>query len=152
MPLKEIAWKSLGFLLVCAALAVGGALVLGGSHAFNDYFYGILGWGLIALAVITAGFGALVVGGVLYDERKREEEKQVHITPRVAPPAPPPPWGMSDVGRPRGGVVQMSGPPQAHGGGQPRVVSVAVSNIDGPLFIAGLLAWTVIFLIFFAPH
>jgi hypothetical protein len=149
--MREILWKSIGFLLVVAAFAVGGAMVLSGAHAYNDYLNGVLGWGLVALAVVTAGFGALVVGGVLYDERLREEEHEVHITPRGAPPAPPPPWGMSDVGRPRGGVLQVSAPEHPRGGGSPRVMAVAVSNIDGPLFIVALLAWTIITLVFFAP-
>ena len=37
------------------------------------------------------------------------------------------------------------------GGGGPRRVSVRVSNIDGAVLVIGLLAWTVITLVFFAP-
>jgi len=150
MPLREMTIKGTGFVLVVAALVVGGVLVLAGSHAYNDYLNGILGWGLIGLGVITAGFGALVIGGVYYDDKLRREEERVHVTQRITPPAPPPPWGMSDVGRPRGGVVQMERA-APRGGGSPRVMAVAVSNLDGPLFIAALLAWTVIALVFFAP-
>jgi|SRR5438477_7543788 len=33
----------------------------------------------------------------------------------------------------------------------PRVMSVTVSNVDGALLIVGLLTWTVLTLVFFAP-
>ena len=55
---------------------------------------------------------------------------------------------MGDIGRP-GGVVDVSG--QHGGGGAPRLMSVHVSNIDGAMLIVGLLAWTVLTLVFFAP-
>ena len=37
------------------------------------------------------------------------------------------------------------------GGGGPRRMSVRVSNVDGALLVIGLLAWTVIMLVFLAP-
>ena len=37
------------------------------------------------------------------------------------------------------------------GGGEPRRVGVRVSNIDGVLLVIGLLAWTVVTLVFLAP-
>jgi len=151
MPAREVLVKIVGFTLVVAALALGGVLVLAGSHPYNDYLNPILGWGLIGLGVVTAGFAVLVIGGVLYEQRLKEEESQIHVTPRVAPPAPPPPWGMGEVGRPPSGVVRVGGAAAGHGGGSPRVMSVAVSNIDGPLLILGLLAWTVIAVVFLAP-
>jgi hypothetical protein len=150
MLVRELLIKVVGFGLVVAALVVGGVLVLTSAHAYNDYLNGVLGWGLIAIALITAGIGTIVILGVFYDERLRQRDHEVHITPRGAPPAPPPPWGMGDVGRPQGGVVRVGGT-APHGGGSPRMMAVAVSNIDGPLFIAALIAWTVITLIFFAP-
>ncbi len=149
MPLREIVGKTVGFTLTAAALAVGGVLVLVGSHAYNDYLNGILGWGLIALAVITAGYGTFAIGGIIYDARLRRAEEQIEVTPRGAPPAPPPPWGMGDIGRP--GVARVGDAAVQRGGGAPRMMSVTVSNIDGPLLIVGLLAWTIITLIFFAP-
>jgi hypothetical protein len=124
-------------------------LVLIGAHAYNDYLNAVLGWGLIALALITAGYGTFAIGAIIYDARLRHQEEEVHITPRGAPPAPPPPWGMGDIGRPGGGVVQVSAP--RRGGGSPRLMSVAVSNIDGALLIVGLLAVTILTLVFFAP-
>jgi len=150
MPMGEIVGKAIGFILVVGALVAGGVLVLIGSHAYNDYLNGILGWGLILLALATGGIGVLIIGGIVYDARLREQESRVHVTPRAGPPAPPPPWGMGEVGRPGGGVVRVgeSGP---RGGGSPRVMSVAMSNLDGPMLIVGLLAWTAIALIFFAP-
>lgn len=38
------------------------------------------------------------------------------------------------------------------GGGGPRRVRASVSGLDGVLLIVGLLAWTVLTLVFFAPH
>jgi hypothetical protein len=151
MPLREIITKTISFGLVAAALAVGGVFVLLGSHAYNDYLNSILGWGLIGLGVITAGYGAFAIAAILYDARLRQEEELVHITPRGAPPAPPPPWGMGDIGRPGAGVVRVGDTTPPSGGGAPRLMSVTVSNIDGPMLIVGLLAWTIITLIFFAP-
>lgn len=151
MPLREIIGKTIGFGLVAAALLVGGVLVLLGSHAYNDYLNGILGWGLIGLGLVTGAYGAFAIGGILYDARLRAKEAQVHVTPRGAPPAPPPPWGMSDIGRP-GGVSHFTDVSAHRGGGAPRVMAVHVSNFDGPMLIVGLLAWTIITLVFFAPH
>ena len=102
MPLREILGKTIGFGLTAAALAVGGILVLVGDHAYNDYFNIILGWALVGLGVITAGYGSFAILAILYDERVTEGEQEVHITPRTGAPAPPPPWGMGDIGRPGG--------------------------------------------------
>src|SRR5437899_2873528 len=150
MPVGEVVGKSIGFILVVGALAAGGILVLLGSHAYNDYLNGILGWGLILLALITGGIGTFIIAGILYEARLRAKESEVRVTPRSGPPAPPPPWGMGDVGRPGAGVLRV-GDTTPRGGGSPRVMSVAVSKFDGPLLIVGLLAWTAITLIFFAP-
>src|SRR5438445_13765715 len=150
MPVRELVGKTLGFGLTAAALITGGILVLVGSHAYNDYLNGLLGWILILLGLGAGGLGTFLIAGIVYDARLRREEEQVHITPRGAPPAPPPPWGMGDVGRP-GGVTHAVDVGVRRGGGAPRTVSVTVSNIDGPLFIAGLLAWTILTLVFFAP-
>ena len=149
MPIREIAGKTFGFGLVAAALIVGGILVLLGSHAYNDYLNAILGWGLVAMGILTGGYGTMLIGLIVYDAWLRQKEEQVRVTPRGAPPAPPPPWGMGDIGRPDR-IVQVSDA-GVRGGGGPRLMSVAVSNIDGPLLIAGLLAWTVLMLILFAP-
>jgi hypothetical protein len=124
MPLREIVGKMFGFGLTAAALAGGGILVLIGSHAYNDYFNIILGWGLVGLGVITAGYGAFGILAILYDARVSEEEHEVHITPRGGPPAPPPPWGMGDIGRPGGGADVT----RERSGGAPRLNERAVSN------------------------
>ena len=149
MPLRELISKTVGFTLVAAALAGGGILVLYGNHAYNDYLNAILGWGLIGLGVITAGYGAFAVGAILYDARVTEEEQEVHVTPREGAPGPPPAWGMGDIGRPGGGVAHMV---RHQGGGSPRLVSASMSSVDAVMLIAGLLAWTVLTLVFFAPH
>jgi hypothetical protein len=150
MVARELLTKLIGFALTAAAFVVGGVLVLNGAHAYNDYLNAILGWTLIGLGVIAAGLGGIVILGVFYDERLRRKDHEVHVTPRGAPPAPPPPWGMGDVGRPGTGVMRVGGG-APHGGGSPRMMSVAVSNIDGPLLLVALLAWTVLTLVFFAP-
>jgi hypothetical protein len=150
MPVREIVGKTIGFGLTAGALIAGGILVLIGNHPYNDYLNGVLGYGLIALGLGTGGLGTFLIGSIVYDARLRAREIQVHVTPRGAPPAPPPPWGMGDVGRP-GGVVHVGEAAAHRGGGAPRVMSVSVSNIDGALLIVGLLAWTVVTLIFFAP-
>jgi hypothetical protein len=150
MPFRELIAKTVGFTLVAAALVGGGILVLYGNHAYNDYLNAILGWGLIGLGLITAGYGAFAIAAILYDARKTEEDEEVHITPRSGSPGPPPPWGMGDIGRPGSGVAQMTRTPQ--GGGGPRLMSVSVSNMDGVMLVAGLLAWTVLTLVFFAPR
>lgn len=77
-----------------------------------------------------------------------QDDHPVTITPRADPPAAPPAWGMGDSGRP-GRVVDVHG--EQRGGGAPRLVGVRVSNIDGAALIIGLLVWTAIMLVFFAP-
>jgi hypothetical protein len=150
MPFGELIGKTLGFVLTVGALVAGGVLVLTGPHAYNDYLNGILGWGLIGFAVIVGGLGVFIIGGILYDARLREKESEVHVTPRGGPPAPPPPWGMGDVGRPGSGVARVSDT-TPRGGGSPRVMSVSVSSLDGVMLVTGLLAWTLLTLLFFAP-
>ncbi len=61
-----------------------------------------------------------------------------------------PAWGMGEAGEPGGGVVTVGDRPRA--GGSPRPVGFSVSHLDVPLIIVGLLLWTAVLLIFFAPH
>jgi hypothetical protein len=150
VPVREVITKTLAFGLTAAALVAGGILVLVGNHAYTDYLDGLLGWVLIVMGVGTGGLGVFLIGGIFYEARLRRAEEQIHVTPRAAPPAPPPPWGMGEVGRP-GGIVRVGDATGPHGGGSPRVVSVSVSNVDGALLIVGLLAWTFVTLVFFAP-
>jgi hypothetical protein len=151
MPVREIVGKTLGFGLVALALIAGGILDLVGGHVYNDYLNAALGIILILMGLATGGLGTFLIVGILYEERLRRQEEQVHITPRGAPPAPPPPWGMADVGKPPG-VMRVGEAATAHGGGSPRVMSVVVSNLDAPMLIVGLLAWTILALVLFAPH
>src|SRR5438132_10009619 len=150
VPVKELIGKTIGFGLTAAALIAGGILVLLGNHAYNDYLNGLLGWALIALGLGTGGSGTYLIGSIFYEARVSREEQRIHVAPRGGPPAPPPPWGMGDVGRP-GGVVHVGDAAAHRGGGSPRVMSVAVSNVDAAMLIVGLLAWTLITLILFAP-
>ncbi|HEY8676444.1 MAG TPA: hypothetical protein VIO13_10830 [Candidatus Dormibacteraeota bacterium] len=151
MPVREIAGKTIGFGLVALALITGGILDLLGGHVYNDYLNAALGIILILMGLAAGGLGTFLIVGILYEERLRRREEQVHVTPRGSPPAPPPPWGMADVGKPPG-VMRVGDAATAHGGGSPRVMSVTVSNLDAPMLIVGLLAWTILTLVLFAPH
>jgi hypothetical protein len=152
MPVREIVSKTVGFGITALALIAGGLLVLLGPHAYNDYLNVALGVILIALGLGAGGFGIVVVLGVIFDVRAREREARLHVTPRSGPPAPPPPWGMGDIGRPGagGGVARVGDGPR--GGGSVRVMSVSVRNWDGALFIGVLIAWTVVALLIAAPR
>jgi hypothetical protein len=151
MPVREIAGKTIGFGLVAVALIAGGILDLVGGHVYNDYLNAATGIILILMGLATGGLGTFLIVGILYEDRLRRREEQVHVTPRGSPPAPPPPWGMADVGKPPG-VMRVGDAAAAHGGGSPRVMSVMVSNLDAPMLIVGLLAWTILALVLFAPH
>ena len=151
MSFREIAGKLLGFGATALALIAGGILVLVGPHAYNDYLNTALGVILILFGLAAGGFGTMVILGVILDAREREREASLHVTPRSGPPAPPPPWGMGDIGRPGGGGVATVGD-APRGGGSVRVMSVSVRNWDGPLLVGALLAWTVVALIIAAPR
>jgi len=138
MPVREIIGKSIGFGIVSLSCILGAVLVFYGPHAYNDYFNVPLGLVLALFGVGTGAAGVLIIGGIIADAKVQRKEDQLQITPRQGPAGPPPPWGMGDVGRPpaeRGGGAA---------GGSPRLMSVAVSNIDGPLIIGFLLVWTVV--------
>jgi hypothetical protein len=150
MPIREIAAKTIAFGVVTASLAVGGILVLYGDHAYNDYLNTVLGWTMLALAALTGGIGTLIIVGIIVEGRRRQREAALRITPRSGPPAPPPAWGMGDIGRPGSGVVSVG---DSHGGGGgPRLMSYAISNLDAAVLVVGLLIWTIIALVLFSPH
>jgi hypothetical protein len=151
MPVREIVGKTVGFGLVSVALIIGGILDLVGGHVYNDYLNAALGIILILMGLGTGALGTFLIVGILYEERLSRQDHQVHITPRGTPLAAPPPWGMADVGKPPG-VVRVGEAASTNGGGSPRVMSVVVSNLDAPMLIIGLLAWTVLTLVLFAPH
>jgi hypothetical protein len=151
MSFREIAGKVIGFGLTAIALIAGGILVLIGPHAYNDYLNVALGVILILFGLGAGGFGTMVIAGVILDERARLREERLHVTPRSGPPAPPPAWGMGDIGRPgAGGVAHVGEPPR--GGGTVSLVSVVARNWDGPLLIVGLIAWTIVALLIAAPR
>jgi hypothetical protein len=152
MPVREIIGKTVGFGLTAASLIAGGLLVLLGPHAYNDYLNVVLGVLLIALGLGAGGFGTMVIVGVVLDARARERETRLQVTPRAGPPAPPPPWGMGDIGRPGagGGVARVSD--GARGGGSVRVMTVSIRNWDGPLLVGVLIVWTVVALLIAAPR
>ena len=152
MPIREIVGKTVGFGLVAAALIAGGILDLLGGHVYNDYLNTALGIILILMGLGTGALGTFLIVGILYEEKLRRQDEQVHVTPRGTPLAPPPPWGMADVGKPPGVVRVGDAATSSGGGGSPRVMSVVVSNLDAPMLIVGLLAWTILTLVLFAPH
>src|SRR5450756_458319 len=126
MPVRELLGKSLTFLLVAGSVGAGGGLVLHGSVSGSDSYYIVLGYALLGLGVMTLAYGVFVIGAIYYDARLRRREGALHITPRSGPPAPPPAWGMGDVGRPS--VIEV-GRDIPSGGGSTRVMSVVVSGI-----------------------
>jgi len=58
---------------------------------------------------------------------------------------------MGDIGRPGSGVREVGGA-APRGGGGPRLMSVTLSNVDGPVVIGALLVWTLVFLVLLAPR
>jgi len=152
MPLREIIGKSLGFGLVSLACIAGGFFVFYGPHPYNDYVNVWLFVFLWIAGVGIGGLGALMILGIIADARARRKEEELHVTPRPGPLGPPPPWGMGDVGRPGSGVVKMAEHPRAAGGGGPRVMSVHLSTIDAPIFLALMVLWTVGMLVWLAPR
>ena len=151
MPVREIVAKVLGFGITALALIAGGLLVLLGPHAYNDYLNVALGVILILFGLAAGGFGTAVILGVVLDARARARDEALHVTPRSGPPAPPPPWGMGDIGRPGAGSVAHVGA-EPRGGGSVRVMSVSLRNWDAPLLIGVLLAWTIVALLIAAPR
>jgi hypothetical protein len=139
MPVREIIGKSLGFGIVSLSCILGAVLVFYGPHAYNAYFNIPLGIGLALIGLGVGAAGVIIIAGIIADARARQREERLHITPRPGPAGPPPAWGMGDVGRPpaeRGG--------SGGGGGSPRLMSVAASNLDGPIVIGFLLLWTLV--------
>jgi hypothetical protein len=151
MPVREIVGKTVGFGLVALALIAGGILDLVGGHVYNDYLNAALGIILILMGLAAGGLGTFLIAGIIYEERLRQREEQVRVTPRAGQPGPPPAWGMAEVGKPPG-VMRVGEGATAHGGGSPRVMSVVVSNMDAPMLIVGLFLWTLLALVLFAPH
>jgi hypothetical protein len=151
MPVREIVGKMLAFGITALALLAGGVLVLLGPHAYNDYLNVTLGVILILLGLAAGGLGTMVIVGVILEARAVERERALHVTPRSGPPAPPPPWGMGDIGRPgASGVTHVGDLPR--GGGSVRSMSVALHNWDAPVLIGVLIVWTVVALIIAAPR
>ena len=151
MPVREIVGKTVAFGITALALFAGGVMVLLGPHAYNDYLNFSLGAILILFGLAAGGFGTMVILGVILEARAVERERALHVTPRSGPPAPPPAWGMGDIGRPGGGdVAHVGDAPQ--GGGSVRMMSVALHSWDGPLLVSALIVWTVVALIIAAPR
>jgi hypothetical protein len=145
VPLRELIGKVLAFGISAGLFVVCGFLVLTGAHAADDYLNKVLGLTLLGLGAITAGFGVLSIGGIIYEERAKRAETALRVTPRAGEPGPPPAWGMGNVGR-----VEV-GTDAAPGKGGTRVMSVAVNNLDAPLMVTFLLAWTLVALLLFSP-
>jgi hypothetical protein len=142
MPVREIIGKSLGFGIVSLSCILSGVLVFYGPHAYNDYFNIPLAIVLLLIGVGVGGAGVLIIGGIIVEHRSYQREEALHVTPRPGPAGPPPAWGMADVGRPP--AERPGGAGGGGGGGSPRLMSITVSNLDGPLLIGFLLVWTVV--------
>lgn len=141
MPVREIIGKSLGFGFVALCCILGAVLIFYGPHAYNDYFNVPLGIVMALFGIGTAGAGVVIIGGIVADARAKQREDRLRVTPRPGPAGPPPAWGMGDIGRP---PAERGGGSGGAGGGSPRLMSVAVSSIDGPLLVGFLLIWTAV--------
>ena len=155
MPTREIVGKTIGFSVVALGLIIGGILALIGPRAYTDYLINVvLGVVLILLGLLAGGLGALIIGGIIVEARRRQREDALHIADRPGPLAPPPAWGMGEIGRvDQPGVVRVGdGGAAGAGGGAVRVMSVSVRNLDAPLLIVGAIVWTAVFTFLLAPR
>jgi hypothetical protein len=147
MPVKELFWKTVGFGLVTLTLVVVGIVLITGTYAANEGVQNqVVGWALIAFGAGVGLMGLLFIAVGFRDARLRREEHTLHITPRNGPPAPPPAWGMGDVGRPGSGIVAVGGA-DVRGGGTAKMVGLRISNLDVPLVLGYLLVWTFVGLV-----
>jgi hypothetical protein len=155
MPVREIVTKTIALVVVFGALLTGGLLMIYGPKPANDYLDTVfeLGWVVFGIAIAVGAVGVFIILGIIRDARIRQREAMLQITQRMTPPAPPPPWGMGDIGRPGSGVVALSEHPRGgRAQGSPRVMSFTLPTWDAPLLIVGLLLWTGVFVYFFAQH
>lgn len=152
MSIREMVGKFWVFGLVSAGIIGGGFLVWYGPHPSNDVslFFSIFDSTFIAIALWltglgVAGFGALTILLELREAQVEKKEDSLHVAPRPGPLGPPPPWGMADVGRVGGAVKEVGG--ARAGGGGPKLMSVATSNVDAPLIIGLLFVATIVALV-----
>ncbi|HZB97767.1 MAG TPA: hypothetical protein VE219_04130, partial [Candidatus Sulfotelmatobacter sp.] len=135
MPLREIIGKTFAFGLVSVCLLAGAALGFVGPHPYIDFTFPYLTVVLVAVLALmgvgVAGLGVLSIAAIILDARMTQKEQEVHVTPRRGAPDVPPAWGMGEIGRPH--VGEGGGQGSQQGGGATRVMSVSVSNIDGPI-------------------
>lgn len=144
--MRDVLGKATGFGIVAVACIGGGLLAFYGPHAYNDYFNNVLAGVLILTGLGAGGLGTVSILAELQEAKQAEKAHHVEVTPRPGPLGPPPPWGMGDVGR-VGGAVKGVGSAEPQGGGGPRLMAVAVSNVDGYVVVAGLLFLTLVALV-----
>ncbi len=158
MPTREIVGKTIGFSVVALGLIIGGILALIGPRAYTDYLINVvLGVVLILLGLLAGGLGVLIIAGIVMEARRRQHEEALRIADRPGPLAPPPAWGMGEIGRvDQPGVVRVGDGGGATagggGGGAVRVMSVSVRNLDAPLIIIGAIIWTAVLTFLLAPR
>ena len=143
--MRDVAGKAIGLGLVAATCIGGAVLAFYGPHAYNDYPNIWLALGLLASGLAAGGIGGVMILAELQEKRQQRREHELHITPRPGPLGPPPPWGMGDVGRVRGSVKEVGGPPR--GGGSQRLMSVTAHNLDAAVVVGLLLLGTLIALV-----
>lgn len=148
MSIRSIAGRAFGFGLVALGAIGGGFLMFYGPHAnafADDKTAAALAVFLWLIGLGVAGFGGLSILVELKEKRDEQAEGKLHITPRPGPLGPPPPWGMGDVGRVGGATREVGG--GTAGGGSPRLMSVKLDTIDGPIIVGLLLIATLVALI-----
>lgn len=156
MPVRELVSKLLMFIVVVIVSVGAGVLLLQSARAPQDSFTAVTGWTMVGVGGLCAIYGVLSIAVIARDSRRHRAEGEVHLTPRNGPPVAPPAWGMSDVGRPENGGVEINrmGGIRMAGSGQVRVVGLnpgLIQSLDAPMLIGVLLVWTLIAVIHFAP-
>ncbi|MGD0833062.1 MAG: hypothetical protein ABSA40_01385 [Candidatus Dormibacteria bacterium] len=145
MRVRDLIATAAALAVIAAAIVTAGILLLlavldGGAHVDG------VGWALIGVGVVIALAGVGLLSVAVRSGRRQATRRD---TAASAPSAAGiPVWGMGDAGEAGGGVVTVG----ARGGGSPRPVGFSVSHLDVPLIIVGLLLWTAVVLVFFAPH
>ena len=152
MSRRELVGKLIAYIVVVAVSVGSGTVVLSGNHAYNDYLNGFLGLVLILVGVVAAIGGALSLAANYYEQREVARQHEVHLTPRSGPPAAPPAWNMSGVGRPENvvRVDRMEGLAVGSRGGI-RVMDLPITHLDLPIVLGALMVWTVAALLIFGP-
>lgn len=148
MRARELVGTTAALALVVAASVTTGILLLLGVVARGNQVDAFWGWALIGVGAVVALAGVGLAVSVSVRAARREDARG--DTDSASSGTAIPDWGMGDRGEAAGRVVTVG--ERTGGGGSPRPVGFSVSHLDVPLVIVGLLLWTALFLVLFAPY